>query len=46
MARGLSRGAAERLIVRGFYQEVFDRIEFDPVREALQNALEARIPAA
>src|SRR5918997_514381 len=46
MARGLSRGAAERLIVRGFYQEVFDRIEFDPVREALQSALEARIPAA
>jgi Fe-S cluster assembly protein SufD len=46
MARGLSRGAAERLIVRGFYQEIFDRIEFDPVREALQNALEARIPAA
>jgi Fe-S cluster assembly protein SufD len=46
MARGLSRGAAERLIVRGFYQEIFDRIEFDPVREALQSALEARIPAA
>src|SRR3712207_4734690 len=46
MARGLSRGAAERLIVRGFYQEVFDRIDFDPVREALQSALEARIPAA
>jgi Fe-S cluster assembly protein SufD len=46
MARGLTRGEAERLIVRGFYQEIFDRIEFDPVREALQAALEARIPAA
>jgi Fe-S cluster assembly protein SufD len=46
MARGLSRGAAERLIVRGFYQEIFDRIGFDPVREALQAALESRIPAA
>jgi Fe-S cluster assembly protein SufD len=44
MARGLSRGEAERLIVRGFYQEIFDRIELDPVREALQTALEARIP--
>jgi Fe-S cluster assembly protein SufD len=44
MARGLSRGEAERLIVRGFYQEIFDRIELDPVREALQAALEARIP--
>jgi Fe-S cluster assembly protein SufD len=46
MARGLTRGEAERLIVRGFYQEIFDRIDFDPVREALQAALEARIPAA
>jgi Fe-S cluster assembly protein SufD len=44
MARGLSRGEAERLIVRGFYQEIFDRIEFEPVRDALQTALEARIP--
>jgi Fe-S cluster assembly protein SufD len=44
MARGLSRGEAERLIVRGFYQEIFDRIELEPVRNALQNALEARIP--
>ena len=44
MARGLSRGEAERLIVRGFYQEIFDRIEFEPVRDALQSALEARIP--
>ena len=44
MARGISRGEAERLIVRGFYQEIFDRIEFEPVRDALQTALEARIP--
>jgi Fe-S cluster assembly protein SufD len=44
MARGLSRGEAERLIVRGFYQEIFDRIELEPVRTALQAALEARIP--
>jgi Fe-S cluster assembly protein SufD len=44
MARGLSRGEAERLIVRGFFQDVLDRIELDPVREALTEALEARIP--
>jgi Fe-S cluster assembly protein SufD len=44
MARGLSRGEAERLIVRGFDQEIFDRIELEPVRNALQTALEARIP--
>ncbi|MFY9578824.1 MAG: Fe-S cluster assembly protein SufD [Gaiellaceae bacterium] len=44
MARGLSRGEAERLIVRGFFQNILDRIEFETVREALAAALEARIP--
>jgi Fe-S cluster assembly protein SufD len=44
MARGLSRGEAERLIVRGFFQDILDRIEFETVREALAAALEARIP--
>ena len=46
MARGLSRTQAERLIVRGFFQDVLDRIELEPVREALGAALEARIPQA
>jgi Fe-S cluster assembly protein SufD len=46
MARGLSRGEAERLIVRGFFSEILDRIELEPVREALGEALEARIPHA
>ncbi len=46
MARGLPRSDAERLIVRGFFQDVLDRIELDPVREALGAALEARIPQA
>lgn len=44
MARGLPRSEAERLIVRGFFQDVLDRIELAPVREALGRALEARIP--
>ncbi|HEX6131419.1 MAG TPA: Fe-S cluster assembly protein SufD, partial [Actinomycetota bacterium] len=44
MARGLTRADAERLIVRGFFSEILDRIELDPVREALADALEARIP--
>ncbi len=44
MARGLSRGEAERLIVRGFFQDILDRIEFETVREALAAALEARNP--
>jgi Fe-S cluster assembly protein SufD len=46
MARGLSRSEAERLIVRGFFADVLDRIELEPVREALGAALEARIPQA
>jgi Fe-S cluster assembly protein SufD len=46
MARGLSRAEAERLIVRGFFQDVLDRIELAPLREALGAALEARIPQA
>jgi len=44
MARGLTQSDAERLILRGFFQDVLDRIELEPVREALGEALEARIP--
>jgi Fe-S cluster assembly protein SufD len=46
MARGLPRFEAERLIVRGFFQDVLDRIELVAVRETLGAALEARIPQA
>jgi Fe-S cluster assembly protein SufD len=46
MARGLSRAEAERLIVRGFFQDILDRIELEPIRETLGEALEARIPQA
>jgi len=46
MSRGLPRQDAERLIVRGFFQEILDRIELEPVREAVTAALEARIPQA
>jgi len=46
MSRGLKRQEAERLIVRGFFQDVLDRIELEPVREAVTAALEARIPQA
>jgi Fe-S cluster assembly protein SufD len=46
MARGLTEADAERLILRGFFQDVLDRIELEPVREALGEALEARIPQA
>jgi Fe-S cluster assembly protein SufD len=46
MSRGLTRGEAERLIVRGFFTDVLNRVELEPVREALSEALEARIPQA
>ena len=44
MTRGLTRPEAERHIVRGFFQGVLDRIELEPVRDAVGAALEARIP--
>ena len=46
MTRGLPRVEAERMVVRGFFQNVLDRIELEPVREAVTAALEARIPQA
>jgi len=46
MARGLSRQEAERIIVRGFFQDILDRIDLEPVRDALGAALESRIPQA
>jgi Fe-S cluster assembly protein SufD len=46
MSRGLSRAEAERLIIRGFFQDILDRIELEPVREAVAAALDARIPQA
>ena len=46
MARGLPRSEAERLIVRGFFEDVLARVELEPVRTALAAALEARIPQA
>ncbi len=44
MTRGLTPAEAERLIVRGFFQDVLDRVELEPVRDALAAALAARIP--
>jgi Fe-S cluster assembly protein SufD len=44
MSRGMTESEAERLIVRGFFAEALDRIEREPIREALAAALGARIP--
>jgi Fe-S cluster assembly protein SufD len=45
MSRGLSRLEAERLIVRGFFQPILDRINSDEVRESLAAELELRMGA-
>ncbi len=41
--RGLTRKEAIRMIVAGFFQQVFDRITIDSVREALGEAIGRRI---
>ncbi len=43
MARGLSRSAAQRLIVEGFFAPVLDRIPLEAVREQLRQAIETKI---
>ena len=43
MSRGLSQIEAQRLIVRGFFEPVLERIASTEVRETLAAALEARI---
>lgn len=41
--RGLTRNEAVRMIVAGFFQQVFDRITIEPVREALGKTIGRRI---
>ena len=42
-ARGLTRKEAIRMVVAGFFQQIFDRITIDSVREALGEAIGRRI---
>ncbi|MFV2066008.1 MAG: Fe-S cluster assembly protein SufD [Pirellulales bacterium] len=42
-SRGLTRNEATRMIVTGFFQQVFDRITIESVREALGAAIRKRI---
>lgn len=39
MTRGLTRKEATRLVVSGFFQQIFDRITIESVREALARAI-------
>lgn len=43
MTRGYTRQEAVRMIVAGFFQQVFDRIAIESVREALGEAIGARV---
>ncbi len=43
MSRGYTRQEAVRMIVTGFFQQVFDRITIDSVREALGEAIGKRV---
>jgi Fe-S cluster assembly protein SufD len=43
MARGLTRADAQRLIVRGFFEDVLERIGSDDVRRSIADAIDARI---
>ena len=42
-SRGLTADEAARLVVAGFFQQIFDRITIPPVREALAQAVGSRI---
>ena len=42
-ARGIPRETAVRLIVEGFFANVYDRITLDPVRETLSGAVAAKL---
>jgi Fe-S cluster assembly protein SufD len=42
-SRGLTRKEAARMIVSGFFQQVFDRITIESVRDALSAAISARV---
>ena len=43
VSRGLTRKEAVRMIVAGFFQQVFDRITIESVREALGDAIRQRV---
>jgi Fe-S cluster assembly protein SufD len=42
-ARGVPRATAVRLIVEGFFANVYDRISVEPVRETLRQAVAAKL---
>lgn len=45
-SRGIARDEATRLIVEGFFANVYDRIPLEPVRETLRQAVADKLSAA
>jgi Fe-S cluster assembly protein SufD len=45
-ARGIPRKTAVRLIVEGFFANVYDRITLEPVQETLRQAVAAKLENA
>jgi len=46
MARGIPEGEARRLVVRGFFAELINKIPVEELRERLGNQIEARLAEA
>jgi Fe-S cluster assembly protein SufD len=46
MARGIPEGEARKLVVRGFFAELINKIPVDELRERLGDAIEARLAKA
>ncbi|MTK03310.1 Fe-S cluster assembly protein SufD [Micromonospora sp. CP22] len=46
MARGIPEAEARRLVVRGFFTELLNKIPVEPLRERLGDAIEARLTKA
>jgi Fe-S cluster assembly protein SufD len=46
MARGIPEGEARKLVVRGFFAELINKIPSDELRERLGDAIEARLAKA
>lgn len=45
-SKGLGAEAAERLLVEGFYEEIFGKISLEPIRELMRRNLEKKKEAA
>ena len=46
MARGIPEDQARRLVVRGFFAELIDKIPVETLRERLSAAIEERLAGA